>query len=142
MYQVSKRYFHLLYACTCFRRLSFAIYLLDIAVLIFDVYYGAYLMSILGLTMILACLSFGLITMHKTELVFPWTMPSCKGENLDCTLLLDVKFGWSWYLVLCTGIAVFVCSVIIYIVNFFYPRHVALFFHYSSVSDDGMFMVR
>ena len=126
----------------CFHRLSFAIYLLDIGVLIFDICYGAYLMSILGLIMVLACFSFGLITMNKAELVFPWTMPNCNGETLDCTLLLDVKFGWSWYLVLCTGIAVFVCGVLIYIANFFYPRHVALFFHYSAIKDDEMFMVR
>ena len=123
-------------------RLSFSIYLLDIAVFILDIRYGAYMTSILGLCMILACLSFGLIVQNETELVFPWTVPDCDGATMDCTLFLDLEFGWSWYLVLFTGIAVLVFGLLIYAVTFFCPQHVALFFHYSVIEDDETLLVR
>ena len=122
-------------------RLSFAVYLLDIAVFIFDIAYGAYLMVILGLCMVLACLSFGVIIVNDTELVFPWTLPNCDGATQDCTIFLDPEFGWSFYLVLVTGIAVVLCGLLIYGVHYFYPRHVAAFFHHSVIEDDELFLV-
>ena len=126
----------------CFSyRLSFAVYLLDIVVFIFDIPYGAYLMVILGSCMIIACLCFSLIIINETELVFPWTIPDCDGATQDCTIFLDPEFGWCFYLVLATGIAVTILGLLIYILHYLYPRHVASFFHHSTIEDDEIFLV-
>ena len=127
--------------CYSSYRLSFAVYLLDILVFIFDIPYGAYLMVILGCCMIIACLCFGLITINETELVFPWTIPDCDGETQDCTIFLDPEFGWCFYLVLATGIAVVLLGFLIYLLHYLYPRHVASFFHHSTIEDDEIFLV-
>lgn len=124
-----------------FSRLSFAIYLLDILVFIFHIRYGAYLMSILGLIMVMACFSFGLIIYNEPKMVLPWNMANCDGATADCTLFLDPQFGWSWYLVLFTGIAVFALGLTLYIMDFFFPRLIAQVFHHSVVEDDEIFEV-
>ena len=98
-------------------------------------------MSILGLIMVLACFSFGLIIYNEPKMVLPWNMPECDGGMMDCTIFLDPQFGWSWYLVLFTGIAVFFVGVFLYLMDFFVPRLTAQIFHHSVLEDDELFEV-
>lgn len=98
-------------------------------------------MSIMGLLMILACFSYGIIIYNEPKMVLPWNMPECDGGEQDCTIFLDPQFGWSWYLVLFTGLAVLGIGVLLYVMDFFVPRLVAQIFHHSVLEDDELFEV-
>ena len=89
--------------------------------------------------MICAVAAFGIIIINDPPLKLPWNRANChpnaeRGEW--CTLFLEPTFGWSFYLVLLTGIAVFIAGVVLYFVDFFYPRATAALFHHSVIEAD------
>ena len=130
-------YFHFQY------RLAFAIYLLDIMVFIFNIRYGAQLMVLLGTLMIMACGAYGLIILNEPHIRLPWSAADCHpnpSQNEWCALAMEPSFGWSFYLVLFTGLAVFFTGGILYFLDFFFPRYTAPLFHHNIIEEDEEFL--
>lgn len=124
-------------------RLAFAIYLLDIGVFIFNIRYGAQLMILLGVLMIMACGAFGLIILNQPHIRLPWSAADCTpnpNSNEWCAIAMVPSFGWSFYLVLFTGLAVFFTGGILYILDFFFPRYTAPLFHHNIIEEDEEFL--
>ena len=123
-------------------RLAFAVYLLDMIIFIFNVRIGIHFMMLLGILMICACMSYGIIIINQPHIVLPWNRANCEPdpENDEwCTLIMRPSFGWSWYLVLFTGLATFFSGVVLFIIDFFLPRYTAAVFHHSIIEADDEF---
>lgn len=117
-----------MYTSLC--RLGFATYLLAILLYIFVIRYGAWFTVTTGLVMILACFSFGLIIYNDPEFKIPFQ----DG-------VLEPEFGWSWYLVLFTGIATLFLGIFIIGLDYLRPEWTATIFHHSITHDDEFFQV-
>lgn len=100
-------------------------------------------MTILGIMMVFACFSYGIILINQPPLVLPWNRPECPRMNMeeDCTIFMRPEFGWSFYLVLITGIITVILALIVLIMDYFFPRLIAPVFHHSIVEDDEIFTV-
>ena len=116
--------------CIHLCRLSFATYLMAILLYIFVIRYGAWWTVITGSVMILACFSYGVIIINDPELKIPFQDD-----------ILEPKFGWSWYLVLFTGIATLFLGFGIIVLDMFRPEWTAAIFHHSLTHDDEFFQV-
>ena len=129
----------LLYSC----RLCFALYLITIILFIFLIRYAAILMTIIGILMVFACFTYGIIILNEPPLVLPWNRPSCPATSADedCTIFMRPEFGWSWWLTLVTGIATFFLALLILFLDYFFPRIIAPVFHHNIVEDDEIFVV-
>ena len=81
-----------------------------------------------GLVMLLGSFAFAIIVQNDPPIKIPFS---------DGILVPD--FGWSWYLVLFTAIAVIALSLIVLALEFFLPRSAAAIFHHSVVEEDDFF---
>ena len=98
---------------------------------------------LLGIIMICSIFSYGVIILNSPPLVLPWSEADCEpdaSEDEWCTLIMKPTFGWSWYLVLFTGLAVFFTGVILFFIDYFIPRWTAPIFHHSIVEADEEFI--
>lgn len=93
-------------------------------------------MLITGLIMIMASFSFAIIQINDPVLAVPF------GDIHGERVLLKPTFGWAWYLNLLTGIATCILAIIVLIMNYFFPRKIAIVFHHSVVEEDEFFVVR
>ncbi len=80
--------------------------------------------------MILACGAFGIIIINDPEFEIPFQDD-----------VLEPKFGWSWWLVLWTGILTFFLGFVILGLDYFKPEWTAMIFHHSLTHDDEFFQV-
>ena len=132
-----------IYLSICLSRLAFAIYLLDILIFIFNVRIGIHFFMLLGIIMICSIFSYGVIILNSPPLVLPWSEADCEPDASQdewCTLIMEPKFGWSWYLVLFTGLAVFFTGVILFFIDFFRPRWITPLFHHNILEEDQEFI--
>lgn len=93
--------------------------------------------------MIMACFSYGMIIINEPHIVLPWNRADCTpnpSQGEWCATRLYPSFGWSWYLVLFTGIAVFIGGVVLYFIDFFVPRWTAPWFHHNIIEEDEEFL--
>lgn len=91
-------------------------------------------MIITALVMIFACFSYGILIINDPDLIIPFA----DGSG---PVLLEPKFDWSFYLVLLTGIVAFLLGVVILLMDYFFPRKIAVVFHHSIVEEDEFFLV-
>ena len=89
-----------------------------------------------GITMVLACFAYGIIILNDPKMKIPFFNPE------EMAVFVDPHFGWSWYLPLFTGIATLILGLVIAILDFFFPRKIAVVFHHSIVEEDEFFAVR
>lgn len=116
-------------------RVAFGTYLLSILLFIFVIRYGAWMMLITGLLMILACFAFAIIIINDPPVAIPFANP-IQGE-----VLVRPTYGWSFTLTLVTGIVVVLLGAIIIAMDYFRPRTIAVVFHHSIVEEDEFFQV-
>ena len=81
--------------------------------------------------MIMAIFFYGIIIINDPELKIPF------GPGDDYTL--QPHFGWSYYLTLFTGLGCIFVGCLIWALDFFVPRQIALVFNRSIVEDDEFF---
>lgn len=113
--------------------LGFAIYLMTALFFLFSVRYGALGLAWIGAMMILANFWYGVIIINDPPLEFPF------ADSRGSRVLLAPSFGWSWYLVLVTGILSFFLGLVIFILNYFVPRKVAVVFNLEVAEEDDIF---
>ena len=89
-----------------------------------------------GSIMILSCFAYGVIIINDPPLKIPFANPE------DMTVFVEPKFGWCFYLALLTGIAVLILGGVIVVLDFLFPRKIAIVFHHSIVEEDEFFAVR
>lgn len=89
-----------------------------------------------GSILILACFSFGLIVLNDPKMKIPFANP------VDHLVFVDPQFGVSFYLPLFTGICVVFLGLFILLMDYFFPRKIAVVFHHSIVEEDEFFAVR
>lgn len=114
--------------CTC--RCGFATYLLSILIFIFNVRNGAYFLFLTGAMLCLAPFTYGIVIQNDP----PFKIPFQDG-------VLIPTFDYSFYLTAATGGVTILLSIIIVIMDIFWPRKIATFFHHSLVDDDSVFEV-
>jgi len=85
----------------------------------------------LGVIMIMAIFLWGIITLNTPELLIPF------GPGDDYTI--DPKFGWSYILCMITGIGCVLLGCLIWFMDFFFPRQIAVVFNHSLIEDDEFF---
>ena len=81
--------------------------------------------------MILAIFFYGIIIKNDPELKIPF------GPGDEYTL--EPQFGWSFYLTLFTGLGCVVLGCLIWALDFFVPRKIAIVFNQIFVEDDEFF---
>ena len=136
--------FHVTFCFFFFFRLSFAVYLLDILIFVFNVRIGTHFLMLLGTLMICAVFAFGAIIMNDPPLLLPWNQANCHPDPTAdnwCAIQLVPTFGWSFYLVLVTGIVTFFLGLALFVLDFFRPRWVAAWFHHNIIEEDEDFIV-
>ena len=124
-------------------RLAFAIYLLTILTFLWNIRYGIHLTMLLGIIMIMACGAYGLVIHNKPHIRLPWNRANCHPNPSTgewCATAMVPHFGWSWGLVLATGILVFIMGVVLFFVDFFVPRWTAPLFHHNIIEADEEFL--
>ena len=117
-------------------------YLLDILIFVFNVRIGTHFMMLLGILMICAVTAYGIVIINDPHIVLPWNRADCEPNPEDgewCTLIMEPTFGWSFYLVLFTGLAVFFTGVVLFFLDFFVPRYTAAIFHHNIIEADEDF---
>ena len=125
-------------------RLAFAVYLLDMLIFIFNVRIGTHFMMLLGVLMVCSTFAYGMIIRNDPPMVLPFNREDCTpNPSMDewCAIRLTPTFGWSFYLVLFTGIVTFFVGVILFIADFFRPRWTAVWFHHNVIEQDDEFVV-
>ena len=98
---------------------------------------------LLGIIMIMACGAYGLVIHNKPHIRLPWNRANCHPNPSTgewCATAMVPHFGWSWGLVLATGILVFIMGVVLFIVDFFVPRWTAPLFHHNIIEADEEFL--
>jgi len=90
---------------------------------------GAIAMIWLGVIMILAIFFYGIIIINDPDLEIPFS-------DVD---VLKPKFGWSFYLALFTGLLCIGLGILIWAMDFFVPRQIAIVFNQTVVEDDEFF---
>lgn len=88
-----------------------------------------------GLMMICACASYGIIIINSPQLKIPF------GDIEGRVTFLFPTFGWAWWLTLMTGIVTIGLAILIWVLNYFMPRKIAIVFHHSVVEEDEFFQV-
>lgn len=116
-------------------RLAFATYLLAILLYIFNIRDGAIFTIFTGLIMLLAIFAFGVIIINDPEMKIPF------ANEEEGTVFIDPKFGWSWWLALWTGLGTLTIGIVVYVMDFFFPRKIAVVFHHSVLEEDDFFEV-
>lgn len=116
-------------------RVAFGTYLLSILLFIFVIRYGAWLMLITGLLMILACFAFAIISINDPPVAIPFFNP------IQHEVFVRPTYGWSFILTIVTGVAVVLLGAIILLMDYFVPRTIAVVFHHSIVEEDEFFQV-
>ena len=116
-------------------RVAFGTYLLSILLFIFVIRYGAWLMLITGLLMILACFAFAIISINDPPVAIPFANPM-QGE-----VVVRPTYGWSFILTIVTGVVVVLLGAVILLMDYFVPRTIAVVFHHSIVEEDEFFQV-
>ena len=97
--------------------------------------YGAYFTIYTGLIIILGDFAFGLIIYNDPKMKIPF------ANEEDGVVFIDPQFGWSWYLTLFTGIGTFFIGIAVLLMDYFFPRQIATFFHHSILEEDDFFQV-
>lgn len=93
-------------------------------------------MLMTGLVMVLASFAYAIIIINDPHIFFPFA--DDHGEEV----VLRPHFGWSFILNICTGVAVVFLALVVIIMNYFFPRQIAVVFHHSIVEEDEFFQVR
>ena len=114
----------------CFR-LAFGVYLITLILFWLVIRLGAISLIWLGVIMILAIFFYGIIIINDPELRIPF------GPSDDETII--PHFGWSFYLTLFTGLGCIFFGCIIWLMDFFVPRQIAVVFNHTIVEDDEFF---
>ena len=92
---------------------------------------GAIAMVWLGVIMIMAIFFYGIIIINDPELKIPF--------GHDDSEILDPDFGWAFYLTLFTGLGCIGLGCVIWAMDFFVPRKIAIVFDRTVVEDDEFF---
>ena len=92
-------------------------------------------MVLTALIMILSVFAFAIIVINDPDLKIPFA-------DDHTVVFIEPKFGWSFYLPLFTGIALFFLGIAIYLMDYFIPRKIAVVFHHSIVEEDEFIQVR
>ena len=87
-------------------------------------------MLITGLLMILAASAYPVIVIND---------PSLSIHFWDADL--KPKLNYSFYLVLITGVATWLLSLVLLVIDRIWPRTAALIFHHGVIADDSIFEV-
>lgn len=90
---------------------------------------GAIALIWLGVIMIMAIFLFGIIIINDPELKIPFGTHD----------ILEPHFGWSFYLTLFTGLGCIFVGCLIWLLDFFVPRKIAIVFNHTVVEDDEFF---
>ena len=114
-----------------FSRLAFAVYLVTMILFWMVIRYGAMALVWLGVIMILAIFLYGIIILNDPELLIPF------GPGEDN--IIDPHFGWSFALCLFTGIQCVLLGCLIWFMDYFFPRQIAVVFNHSLIEDDDFF---
>ena len=99
---------------------------------------------LLGVLMVCACFAYGMIIINDPHIVLPWNRADCHPDpanNEWCAIQMTPSFGWSFYIVLATGIVTFLVGVLLFMTDFFRPRWVASWFHHNVIEEDEEFVV-
>ena len=83
--------------------------------------------------MVLANFWYGVIIINDPPLEFPF------ADSTGSMLLLRPAFGWSWWLVLATGLLSLFIGIAVFILNYFVPRKVAVVFNLEVAEEDDIF---
>ncbi len=111
-------------------------------IFVFNVRIGTHFMMLLGILMICSVTAYGFVIINDPHIVLPWNRADCHPNAANgewCTLIMTPTFGWSFYLVLFTGIFVFFGGVALFALDFFFPRYSAALFHHSVIEADDEF---
>ena len=87
-------------------------------------------MFLTGSMMGLAALTYGVVVQNNP----PLTIPFQDG-------VIRPTFNYSFYLTVITGGLTMIAAIVIIIMDIFWPRKIATFFHHSLVEDDAIFEV-
>ena len=115
--------------------LAFATYLITILLYIWVVRLGAWFTILTGSLMVFSVFAYSLIIINDPEFKLPFA-------NEGGTEFLEPTFGWSWYLVLLTGIGTIAIGIVVLLMDYFMPRRIAVVFHHSVVEEDDFFEVK
>lgn len=63
------------------------------------------------------------------------------ANQVSGPVFLQPHYGWSFYLVIITGIITFALACVVLLMDFFFPRKIAVVFHHSVVEEDEFFQV-
>ena len=113
-------------------------------IFIFNVRIGTHFLMLLGTLMCCSTFAYGIIIKNDPPLVLPWNQQHCMPDPSSdewCAIRLEPTFGWSFYLVLFTGIVTFFAGVLLFLTDFFRPRWSAAWFHHSVIEEDEEFVV-
>ena len=114
-----------------FFRLAFAVYLITIILFWMVIRLGAIAMIWVGVIMILTIFFYGTIIMNDPELKIPF--------GHEDNQILQPRFGWAFYITLLTGIGCVILGCVIWALDFFFPRKIAIVFNRVVVEDDEFF---
>ena len=81
--------------------------------------------------MILTIFFYGTIIMNDPELKIPF--------GHEDNQILQPQFGWAFYITLLTGIGCVILGCVIWALDFFFPRKIAIVFNRVVVEDDEFF---
>ena len=115
----------------CFFRLAFAVYLIMLILFWLVIRLGAIAMVWLGVIQIMAIFFYGIIVINDPELKIPF---GPEDEEI-----LDPDFGWAFYLTLLTGLGCIGLGCVVWALDFFVPRKIAVVFDRTLVEDDEFF---
>ena len=87
-------------------------------------------MFLTGALMLMAALTYGVVSQNDPPLriYFP-------------NDVLRPTFNYSFYLTLFTGLLTVVLATVVVVMDIFYPRKIATFFHHALIEDDNIFEV-
>ena len=111
-------------------RLAFATYLLSIMLFICNIRRGGYFMFLCGVMQLLAALTYGVVSQNDPPLRVYF------ADNV-----LRPTFNYAFYLTLFTGLLTVVLAGVVVVMDIFYPRKIATFFHHALTEDDVIFEV-
>ena len=102
---------------------------------IFVISTGAWFMLYCGLFMVFASFAYSIIIINDPVMVIPF------ADDEGHLTRMVLHHGWAWILNIVTGILTVLCACLILVLNYFFPRQVATFFHHTIVEEDEFFQV-
>ena len=102
---------------------------------IFVISSAGWFMLYCGLFMVFASVAYSIIVINDPVMSIPF------GDIEGHRVLLTPHFGWSWILNIITGFLTVILACLVLILNYFFPRQVATFFHHTIVEEDEFFQV-